>query len=171
MRFEPPTPDEVLAQYGKAMLEAQRFEMALLELAAHFLPESSAPPDPDDVARTIDRLFRSSAGRLAEAIKWPEGLEEDVAQAISTRNELAHTYLVEHERHLRRPAAGRPRARMLRNLRSIEQRFRDLDGRVEAESERVAAEKGWEDDPEVRRWAADFFRRAMEEEDRAMGDD
>lgn len=153
------------------MLEAQRFEMTLLELAIHFLPEAPTPTPPDEIERTLDYLFRRSAGQLAKAIKWPQELEEDVAQAISTRNELAHTYLAEHERYLRRPLAGRPRARMLRNLRDIAERFRDLDGRVEAESERRAAEAGWEDDPEARQWAADFFEQAMKEEDRAMEED
>ena len=145
------------------MLAAQRLELSLLMLAALYLPDHE--PAATGLGKAAEALFKKTAGGLKSAIPWPDDdpLIEDVEAAVNTRNALAHHYLAEHEMQLNSPE-GDARRHMLRNLREITERFRDVDGRVDARAHAVAGEHGWDlDDPKLMQEAHDAFITVQQE--------
>ena len=85
----------LLGEYGETMLYVQLFELSLLGLVQ---AQEPAPADPSLEAglQLVEELFSLTAGRLKQLARIEDAdFGEDVAAAVTSRNTLAHSYLLE----------------------------------------------------------------------------
>lgn len=110
----------VLLAYGRTMLSVQLFELSLRGLVQSEteLPEGGL----EEAWAVIEPLFRMTAGQLKNRLALEdEDLLEELTTAVSTRNTLAHEYLLLYR--MRAALEDRPPGDAVAELEMIADKF------------------------------------------------
>ena len=136
-----------LGTYALAMQAAQFLEMKLAILCV-WAESDFTPRQVKNVEKAFRRTVRShehlfqraSASELRNRLDGvlPEELAEELTELIGWRDRLAHRYLRE-QYALDPPIFGE---RMQHEMQAVSQRFQALGDKVDAETRRIAAERG-----------------------------
>jgi hypothetical protein len=148
MREEAPSPSEVLAVYGEAMLEAQRLEEAMVGLlGVRAELDAAERQDWEEFTRAQEAwegLFTMTAGRLRTLLALEGELGDELERAVDARNLLTHHYLRDRGWALNHQPAERKR--MAAALRASAERFHALAQRLDGERLRAMEEHGLTED-------------------------
>lgn len=90
---------DIYAWFGFAMQEAQALEqMLLVIIVALDMKNGKSPPEENHWAGLYDKFGRLTLGQLLSHIRkhsvLSKSLEDDIKEAVNTRNKLAHAFFV-----------------------------------------------------------------------------
>jgi hypothetical protein len=120
-----PSRAELLCAYGEAMLAAQELVDAMASLLG--ARRQLEPHDSTELYKIWHEIFTSTAGALRKKLDLPGALGDELQEAVSARNLLAHHYL--RDRFYR----GGSKTGNADKLRTAAERFRALARRIDNE--------------------------------------
>jgi len=135
----PPSRAEVLCAYGEAMLAAQELEDAMAGLLG--ARRQLELHDSTELYKIWDEIFTSTAGVLRKKLDLPGALGDELQEAVTARNLLAHHYL----RDRFYPEGSK--TGNVDKLRKAAERFRALVRRIDDERADFFKAEGLADDP------------------------
>ncbi|MDW7760678.1 MAG: hypothetical protein SCM96_08575 [Acidobacteriota bacterium] len=115
----------VFARFGAAVQYAQFFEVALGDLLVTFAKIGEVPPSVEEIGRLDEALQKKTLGALLNRLASKASFSDDRvttlwAEALTTRNFLAHRFFIERESHFGDEAGRRG---LLNELTRYEQIF------------------------------------------------
>ncbi len=134
---------EVYARFGLAMYHAQVLEHGVVNALVMTHRSKDQSVTADELELMFENRFEKTLGRLiAELSRYvpvPPSLCDELKNALSTRNFLAHGYFkVRAEAFL----TGLGRERMVRELQKFAERLKYVDGRLEPLTEAAFEKMG-----------------------------
>lgn len=125
-------PKEIYTFFGLAYYQAAVLEHGVLNLAVALRAKEGTGVTWDDVDRLYDSFDMKTFGPIIEIarekVQFSDGLEADLATALSHRNYLAHRFFVVHADKLTSPGGRRE---MIDELRDILRQLQAVDVRMD----------------------------------------